>query len=93
MQRDTFSGEGRAQKSTKRRFSRAFPTSSRSLLRLPIGSAPSGRGDVMNENVLDVMLHNIIVFNKQIPLSRHLIVQLNGSDLVFLIRARSSLTN
>lgn len=47
----------------------------------------------MNENVLDVMLHNIIVFNKQIPLSRHLIVQLNGSDLVFLIRARSSLTN
>lgn len=29
--------------------------------------------NVMNENVFYVMLHNIIVFNRQIPLSRHLI--------------------
>lgn len=37
--------------------------------------------NVMNENVFYVILHNIIVFNKQIPLSLHLIVKRTSQKL------------
>lgn len=45
--------------------------------------------NVMNENVFYVILHNIIVFNKQISLSLHLIVKRTSQKLS--IRAREGI--
>lgn len=45
--------------------------------------------NVMNENVFYVILHNIIVFNKQTPLSLHLFVKRNSQNL----SARSRFTH
>lgn len=63
-------------------------SSSHACHNFPIGSTTSScrslqlsTQNVMNENVFYVILHNIIVFNKQISLSLHLIVKRRSQNL------------
>lgn len=79
-------GWGKKKKSLQT-FSRAFLSLTHATT-FPIGSTISSRRslqhtteNVMNENVFYVTLHNIIVFNKQISLSLHLIVNRTSQNL------------